>query len=127
MTFVILSTKAESFAQFLTAILIFLFVLFLTYFTTRFVGKFQKTQYGYRNFESIESFKITNGKYLQLVRIGTKYVVLGIGKDSVNVICEVPKEDVVELTEHAVMPDSFKDFIDKAKMRVGKRDDSHDE
>lgn len=127
MSFVILSTRAESFAQFLTAILIFVFVVFITYFTTRFVGKIQKTQFGYRNFEPIESYRITNGKYLQLVRIGTKYVVLGIGKDSVNVVCEIPKEDVVELTDRGAMPDSFKDIIDKAKMRVGKRDDSHEE
>ena len=126
MTILILSSRAEGFAQFITAILIFVFVLALTCFTTRFVGKFQQVR-GYRNFESIESFRITNGKYLQLVRVGSKYIVIGIGKDSVTKICEVSEEDVKLLSEQQQMPDAFKDLIDKARMRVGKRDDSHDE
>ena len=127
MTIIFLSSRAEGFAQFVTAILIFLFVLVLTYFTTRFVGKFQQTRLGYRNFESIESFRITNGKYLQLVRVGSKYVVIGIGKDSVTKICELSEEDVKLLSEQPQMSDTFKDLMDKARMRVGKRDDSHDE
>lgn len=127
MTIIALLTRAESFAQFVTAILIFLFVLALTYFTTRFVGKFQKNQLGYRNFEPIESYRVTNGKYLQLVRIGEKYIVIGIGKDSITMICEVPEEEVTLLSEKGAVTDAFKDFMDKAKARVGKRDDSHDE
>lgn len=129
MTLLVVSSRAESFAQFLTAILIFVFVLLVAYFTTRFVGKFQKTQMGYRNFEVIESFKITNGKYLQLVKIGSKYVVIGIGKDSVTMICEVPEEEIKKASEQGVVPDAFKDILSKTKARIGKRDgdDSHDE
>lgn len=127
MTLLILSSRVESFAQFMTAILIFIFVLALTYFTTRFVGKFQKSQAGYRNFETIETYRISNGKYLQLVRVGSKYMVIGIGKDSVSVVCEIPEEDVQKFQDTDMVQDAFKSFMDKARMRVGKRDDSHDE
>lgn len=128
MTVTVLSSRVEGFAQFLTAILIFLFVLALTYFTTRFVGNYQKNQYAYRNFEAVESFKITNGKYLQLVRIGEKYVVLGIGKDSVSMICEVPEEDVKRQKEQGtITKDTFKILFEKARGGPRERDDSHDE
>jgi len=127
MSSVVISTSTDGFAQFLTAILIFLFVLALTYFTTRFIGKIQKNQLNSRNFEAIESYRITNGKYLQLVKVGTKYVVIGIGKDSVSMICEVSEEDIKLPKEQEAMPDAFKSLMEKAKMRVGKRDDSHDE
>ena len=127
MYFAVLSSRAEGFAQFLTAILIFLLVLALTYFTTRFVGNFQKNQFAYRNFEAIESFRITNGKYLQLVRIGGKYIVLGIGKDSVSMICEIPEEDIKTSSEGVMSKDAFAELFNKAKAKVGKRDDSHEE
>ena len=127
MYFAVLSSRAEGLAQFLTAILIFLLVLALTYFTTRFVGNFQKNQFAYRNFEAIESFRITNGKYLQLVRIGGKYIVLGIGKDSVSMICEIPEEDIKTSSEGVMSKDAFAELFNKAKAKVGKRDDSHEE
>lgn len=129
MKLLLVSSRAESFAQFLTAVLIFIFVLLVAYFTTRFVGKFQKSQLAYRNFEAIESFKIMNGKYLQLVKIGSKYVVIGIGKDNVTMICEVPEEEIKTASEQGVVSDAFRDILAKTKARISKRDgdDSHGE
>ena len=128
MTILVLASRLEGFAQFLTAILMFLFVLALTYFTTRFVGNYQKNQFAYRNFEAIESFKIANGKYLQLVKIGQKYVVLGIGKDSISMICEIPEEDIKKQSEQGTITrDTFKSLLEKARGRSGEREDSHDE
>lgn len=128
MTVMVLLSRAEGFAQFLTAILMFLFVLAITYFTTRFVGNYQKSRYAYRNFDSIEVFKIANGKYLQLVKIGKKYVVLGIGKDSVSMVCEIPEEDVRKQEEQGtITKDTFKVLFEKARGFSGERDDSHDE
>ena len=93
--------RAESFTQFLTVILVFILVLGLTYLTTRFVGSYQKVKGINRNFEVIETLKITNGKYLQIVKIGEKYVVIGIGKDSITSICELEPSDIKPLPEAA--------------------------
>ena len=129
MKLLLVSSRAEGFAQFLTAVLIFVFVLLIAYFTTRFVGKFQKNQLAYRNFEAIESFRITNGKYLQLVKVGSKYIVIGIGKDSVTMICELSEEEIKTSSDKGIYSDAFKDILHKAKERITKRDgdDSHDE
>ena len=122
-----LTDRAESFMQFLTVILIFLLVLGLTYLTTRFVGNYQKIRSVNRNFEVIETLKITNGKYLQIVRVGEKYVVIGIGKDSITKVCELSEDDIKPVPEETGIQSSemFKAIFDKAKERIkgGKNND----
>jgi flagellar protein FliO/FliZ len=116
-----LSDRAESFTQFLTVILVFLLVLALTYFTTRFVGNYQKARSVNRNFEVIETYRITNGKYLQIVKIGEKYMVIGIGKDNITSICELSADDIKPVTESPSQSiETFKNLLDKARQRIGK-------
>ena len=115
-----LTDRAESFTQFLTVILIFLLVLGLTYLTTRFVGNYQKIRNVSRNFEVIETLRITNGKYLQIVRVGEKYVVIGIGKDSITKVCDLSPDDIKPIPEETLTQSSemFKAILDKAKERI---------
>ena len=54
----IMSGSLEGAAQFLTVFVIFLLVLAITYYTTRFVGTYQKLQGFNRNFEAIETSEI---------------------------------------------------------------------
>lgn len=116
------SSRAESVTQFLTVFLVFILILVLTYLTTRFVGGFQKTGMAYRNFQAIETYRIANGKYLQIVRIGEKYVCIGISKDNITNICELSEEEIVDLSSgsKSFAPDTFKNIIDKAKERIDK-------
>lgn len=118
------SLGLESAAQFLTVLLVFIFVLALTYATTRWVGKFQKTQRNNRNFEVLETCKLTTNKYLQIARAGKKYLVLAVCKETVTMLTELT-EDEVELTlDGAVPQDSFQKLLDKAKERIHKRGDN---
>ena len=114
------SDRAESFTQFLTVILVFVLVLVLTYLTTRFVGSYQKTKAATRNFDVIETYRITNGKYLQIVRIGSKYVVIGIGKDDITRICELSEEDIKLVPDDAGQVMDFKSLLEKAGQRFCK-------
>ena len=116
-----LTDRAESFTQFLTVMLVFVLVLAITYLTTRFVGNYQKARSVNRNFEVIETYRITNGKYLQIVKIGEKYVVIGIGKDNVTSICELSADDIKPAPESPGFGvDAFKSLLDKARERIGK-------
>ena len=123
------TSRAESVVQFLTVFLVFLLVLALTYFTTRFVGNFQKSATINKNFEAIETYKIANGKYLQLVRIGEKYYAIAIGKDTVTTVCEIPKEDIVikSSTDIVQGADSFKTIMENAKKRICKGGNKNEE
>lgn len=116
-----LTDRAESFTQFLTVILVFVLVLVLTYLTTRFVGNYQKTKSVNRNFEVVETYRITGGKYLQIVRIGQKYIVIGIGKDDVTSICELSAEDIKPVPEASSQGNlSFSAILEKVGVRTGK-------
>ena len=113
--------RADGVTQFLTVFLIFLAVLALTYLTTRFVGGYQKQKNFNRNFEVVETLKVTNGKYLQIVKVGCKYVCIGIGKDSITSICELSPDEIVQTQQGQTEPlESFKSFMDKARERIGK-------
>ena len=121
------STGSDSIAQLLTVLLIFLLVLALAYFTTRFVGTYQKTKLVNRNFEHIETYRITNGKYLQLVKAGSKYVVIGIGKDSISMICELSEDEIKKQGEAFGSSETFRAIMDKAREKFSKGDDKHEE
>ena len=122
-----LSDRAESFTQFLTVILVFLLVLALTWFTTRFVGNYQKARSVNRNFEVIETYRITNGKYLQIVKIGEKYVAIGIGKDNITRICELSPDEIKPVQESPSQSiETFRNILDKARQRIGKGDNENE-
>ena len=54
----VMASKAEGAAQFLTVFVIFLAVLAITYYTTRFVGRYQKLQGFNKNVTTFNSFVI---------------------------------------------------------------------
>lgn len=115
----------NSIVQFLTALLVFVFVLVLTYFTVRWVGAFQKVQGGNRNFEVIETFKVTNNKYLQIVKVGSRYFLIGIGKDDIRYLAELNEEDL-DKTPAPSMQDNFQMLFNKAKDQFKKRSDGNE-
>ncbi len=124
---VFLAGRIESIAQFLTVLLVFIFVLVLCYLTTRFIGGYQKTQMNNRNFEVIETMRIANGKFLQIVKVGARYVVIGISKDSITTVCELTEDELVFAKEGETGPkDLFSTVLDKAKEKISKKGDKNE-
>lgn len=107
----------DSIVQLFTVLLIFIFVLALTYFTTRLTAGIQKGRYQNANVEIIETFKIAPTKYIQIVRIGEKYFSYVVCKETVTLLGELAKEDIAaSANKHentAVV--SFKDILEKLK------------
>ena len=93
-------------------ILIFVIVLVVCYYTTKFVAGRQLVQKKIGNFEIVETFAIAQNKYLQLIRMGNKYVVLSVTKDSVNVITELEGAEVCQVQKEVfVSGKSFKEIL----------------
>ena len=80
------SRGINSIAQFLTVLLIFIGVLALTYFTTRWIASYQKGKMLSGNIHVLETFKITQNKYVQIIRVGEHYYAIAIGKDTVTLL-----------------------------------------
>lgn len=110
----------QSFAQFLTALLIFLFVLFITWMTTRFIGNLQKAQMTGGNIEVIETTKITPSKYLQIIRAGDTYLLIAVCKDSVTMLTELSEESLVMASGSADEKPDFKKLLEMAGKRAGR-------
>lgn len=105
----------DSFAQVMTVLLIFVFVLGLTYFVTRWIANYQKGKMASNNIETIEAHRIAQNRHVQIVRIGEKYFALGIGKDEVHVISELSKEELILREENAKAFPDFKQIFNHAK------------
>lgn len=81
-------------AETLTVLIIFAVVLAITYLVTRFVAGYQKTQMSQGNIQILETTRISQTKYLQLIRVGEKYVVIAVCKDNITMITTVEKEQL---------------------------------
>ena len=110
------TSKIDSVAQLLTVILLFVVVLGATWLTTRYVAGVQKGKMKGSNFEVIDTFRLTQNKYVQILRIGKKYMAVAICKDTVTVLRELDESEIVfhdsDLSMKAV---SFEDIFNKAK------------
>ena len=118
------SSSAGSISQLLTVFFIFLLVLLITVYTTKFVGSLQKMQGANRNMEIIETIRIANNKYLQIVRAGNKYFVIGVGKDEVSMLIEINEDELISLdSDKGNMKESFTEILSKAGVNIRKGND----
>lgn len=110
------NTGINSVAQFFTVLLIFIGVLALTYFSTKWIATYQKGKMFSNNITVIETYKITANKFLQIVKIGGKFFVIAIAKDSVTFLGELSEDDLTlpEVSGESISPD-FRSILEKAK------------
>lgn len=109
------SSGFESIWQLISISIIFLVVLGLAYYTTRWISKIQKKQSYNKNIEVIETFKITTNKYVQIIRIGEKYLVIAIAKDNISMLTEINEEQLNLTLNESVSKESFNEILSKIK------------
>lgn len=110
------NSKLEAFAQLVTLLIIFVFVLTLTYFSTKWVGNFQKNKLAGNNIQVLETMKISNSKYIQIVKIGTKIFAIAVCKDAITYLGDLNEEDLVfKNTSTELKSENFKAILDKFK------------
>ena len=105
----------DSFVQFITILLLFLFVLVITYVVTRWVSGIQKVQMTGKNMGLVETMRISNSKYLQIIRAGEKYLVVAVCKDTVTMLTELSADELSLDDENEVKSLSFREVMDKLK------------
>lgn len=118
----VIAASAGSYAQFITVLFIFVAVLGVTAWTTRWMANYQKQQYVNENIEVIETTRIANNKYIQIIRAGEKYMVIAVCKDTVTMLGEIPEGELKETK--LVQGFNFKEILEKA---AGKKDASREE
>lgn len=94
------ASMGNSVIQLITVTLIFVFVLAVTYFTTRWIGSYQKKRMSYGNIKVVESFRLSNNKLLEIVKAGDKCFLIAVCKDTVTCLGELD-ENTLEFKEPA--------------------------
>lgn len=91
---ILLSSSLNSFIQLLGVLVIFVFVLVITYFVTKWIGGFQKSQMTGRSFQVIDTIRIVGNKYVQVLKMGDVYLVIAVGKDTVTMLAKLTEEEI---------------------------------
>lgn len=112
----------------LSLILIFVLVVALAYFTTKFIAKYQNNLLnGRSNIRVIESFRIGNNKVIAIVRIGETYYALGIGKDEITMLDRLNPDELVDFHAPSSAGEErkfdFKEILSRAKKKDSKDKD----
>lgn len=119
------SKSLENFIQLIVVLLLFVFVLLITYLVTRWIGGIQAGQMSEKNIKMIETVRVTNNKYLQIIKIGEKYYLISVCKDTINLITEIKDQELKE-PEYKNLPglreykDNFQKVYEETKKRFKK-------
>lgn len=122
------SERVDSYVQFLTVLVLFVVVLAITYFATKWMAGYQKGKGSNANMEIIESIGLAGNKYLQIIRVGQKYLAVAICKDTVTMLTEIPEQDLILFDGSVPKTMGFKDILDKIQKRnILEKEDGRDE
>lgn len=110
-------TTFDSVLQFICVSILFVIVLFASRFTAKFVANAKLEKQKYSNFNILETFQITQNKYLQLIQIGKKYFVISVCKDTINLITEINETDIEVKEARSKQNINFSDIVEKLKLK----------
>ena len=115
----------ESFFQLIGVLLVFLFVLVITYVTTRWIAQYQQGVTKGRNIQVVETFRVNNTKFIQIIQVGTKYLVISVCKDTMNVLAELAEEELTWKPSQEVpgskMNESFQEVLTRLKDKIPRK------
>lgn len=104
-------SKWDSIFQLVGVSILFIIILVITYYTTKFVGGAKLGMTKNSNFKVLETFKITQNKYLQLIRVGTRYFVISISKDDIRFLAELNEDEIKQQEEVKFQKSNFAELF----------------
>ena len=122
----ILSGLASVF-RLIGVLLVFLFVLAVTYATTKWIAHYQQGIAANRNIQVIETFRITNNKFIQIIQVGERYLVISVCKDTINILTEITEDELVwkpsneEEGDRSGINSNFKEILENLKKKLPRK------
>ncbi|MCT4545398.1 MAG: flagellar biosynthetic protein FliO [Vallitalea sp.] len=90
----ILIQSQSNWWQFIVLLILFILVLFGAYFSTKLFGKFQIKKGSSKNIHQLESISVGPQKFIQLIKIGEEFILIGVTKDKITFIKEIDKNNI---------------------------------
>ena len=88
----------------------------MTYFTTRFIGNYQKGHLSCTNIQIIDTMRLSQNKLIQIVRTGDKYFAIAVCKDTVTLLGEINGDDIVT-EQKEVTGEKFENILNRFRKK----------
>lgn len=111
-------------------ILLCIIIIAASYFVTKLIAGKQIKQHGESNFKVIDTYRVTQNKVIQLLKVGEKYIVIAICKDTISLLTELTEEQIILHKEGNGQGKNFKDILSgfvKKKDTMTEKVDTHDD
>lgn len=122
-----LSASLESFLKLIVTLLIFVFVLVITYLTTKWIGGYQKIRTKSKNLQVVETIPVGNNKMISLIKAGKLYLVVSIGKDEIHSLGTLTEDQLADLSflyegkGSTQETESFQDILGQLKEKMSSK------
>ncbi len=78
-----------------------------------------------KNIQVVETFRVSNNKFIQIIQVGKKYLVISVCKDVVNILTELTEEELVwkpSQEERGVkVNESFQEILGRLKDKIPRK------
>lgn len=108
----------DNFLELVGLVILLIIILIAAYYATRFIGGIKLGQMRNSNFQVIDTYRISSNKVMQIVKVGNRFVVIGIGKDSINYITELTEDEVIIRDDFKEIKPDFKQIFEKLRSKT---------
>ena len=88
------SSGVNGVIQLITVLIIFVLVLFITLYVTRWIAGFQKNQMTGSNMKVIDTMRLTPNQFVQIVQIGEQYLAIAVSKEQVTLLTKLSEDEI---------------------------------
>ena len=78
-----------------------------------------------KNIQVVETFRVSNNKFIQIIQVGKKYLVISVCKDVVNILTELTEEELLWMPsqeERGVkVNENFQQIFTKLKDKIPRK------
>lgn len=117
MQYLVLLTGINGIVQLFTVAVLFVIVLVMTYFTTRFIGSYQKGHLSGDNIQILDTVRLSQNKLIQIVRTGDKYFAIAVCKDTVTLLGELDGDSIVVSSQNKVTDEKFENILNRFRKK----------
>ncbi len=116
-------SAAAGIFKFIVLFIVFIAVLVLAFYFTKWYANSGMVKKGYGNIRVIESYQVAPGKVVYIVKIGSKFVSIMTSKDNIVKLTELSEGDL-EFKETELNNASFKDVMGQMISNRKMKDDN---
>jgi flagellar protein FliO/FliZ len=121
---IVTGSLLESSLKLIGLIIVFILIIVACYYVTRFVGSRQLGKIKTSNFKPIDTYRLSQNQYLQIIKIGNRFILIAVNKDSVSKLMDLSEDEIILFDKTGTDTKSFHDIM--SGMMKKKTDDESD-